>query len=158
MINKVISLCEKEAFKYLKNRGITRIKSRSERYCVWFKNSIFNQNEAIINIYQNNDKILGVQGRTIHHNKKLITDAGAYILKEYRNLKLYNDFSKYSFNKYDKYNYDYLIAVTNVKVYNKLTKKYNFYEVSMNDLPNEYFKLHIPDYKTKFLFKKHSNV
>ena len=155
MINKVISLYEKDAFKYLKNKGITHIKPRSERYSDYLKNSIFYQRESIIDIFQNNDKILGIQGSTIHHNEKLITSAVVYILKEYRNLKLFNYFLKYTFNKYDRCNYDYLIAVTNIKVYNKLTKNYNFYEVSINDLPNDYFKLDKPEnYKTKFLFKK----
>lgn len=155
MINKVISLCEKEAFKYLRNQGITYIKPRSELYSNFLKNSIFYQNEPIYDIFQNNDKILGIQGMTIHHNEKLITDAGVYLLKQYRNSKLYNYFSKYTFNKYTRYNYDYLISVTNIKVYNKLTKKYNFNEVSINDLPKNYFKLDKPEnYKSKFLFKK----
>ena len=161
MINKVISLCEKEAFKYLKNKGITHIKPRSELDSDFLKNSIFYQNVPIFDIFQNNDKILGIQGMTIHHNEKLITDACVYILKEYRNLKLFDFFLKYTLNKYTRYNYnyDYLIAVTNIKVYNKLTKNYNFNEVDINNLPIHYFKLDKPEnYKTKFLFKNHFNV
>lgn len=155
MFNKVISLYEKDALKYLKNKGITHMKPTSERYNDYLKNSIFFQNVPILDIFQNNDKILGIQGMTIHHNEKLITDAGVYILKQYRNSKLYNSFSKYTFNKYTRYNYDCLIAVSNIKVYNKLTKNYNFNEVSINDLPKEYFKLYKPkNLKTKFLFKK----
>lgn len=155
MINKIISLYEKQAFEYLRNQGITHLKPRSERYNDFSKNSIFYQNESIIDIFQNNDKILGIQGMTLHHNEKLITGAGVYILKEYRNLKLYDYFSRYGFNKYYKYNYDYLMDVENIKIYNKLKKNFNLNEVSINDLPKEYFKLDKPEnYKGKFLLKK----
>lgn len=154
MIGKVISLFEKEAFNYLKKNGITQMKSRSERYDDFSKNSIFNQNESKIDIFHNNhNKVIGIHGMTIHHNKKLITDGGVYILKEYRNLKLYNYFSEYMVNKYNKYNYDFLMHTSNIKIYNKLIKKYNYNEVSINDLPKEYFKLKPPK-NVKILLKK----